>query len=317
VRILKKVSAILLLTSLIFTSTPSFAEAGNTVMGKVKERIDSTNIKTVAVTRVVLSASTLSVAVGASSSLTATIAPTNATNKNVMWESSNPNVAIVNNGIVKAIGVGKAVIKATTLNGNKTSNCTVTVATVTDVKLSRSQMSLTVGKSTILKPIITPSNAAVKDVRWEVTEGQSIIVTKYGKVIAFKNGLSKVRVTTADGGHSFDCEINVTGETVTLVNSLTLTNVKTGKNIGMLLVGKSATVSSSVSGENKKTPTNKNLLWKSSDEKIAWVDDNGKVYGVAPGKVTKFSPLPQFAIIRAFSISASSFLVNSHFVFDL
>ena len=57
-----------------------------------------------------------------------TFNPSNATNKNVKWESSNEKVAVVNgNGIVKAVGEGKTTIKVTSEDGNKEATCEITV----------------------------------------------------------------------------------------------------------------------------------------------------------------------------------------------
>lgn len=65
------------------------------------------------VTKVELSQSALTLDVGESETLTATITPENATNKNVTWSSDNQNVATVENGKVTAVGAGSATIKAT------------------------------------------------------------------------------------------------------------------------------------------------------------------------------------------------------------
>ncbi len=61
--------------------------------------------------------------------LTATVAPDNATNKDVTWTSSDSTVATVDqNGLVTALARGTAVITATTVDGGKTATCTVTVS---------------------------------------------------------------------------------------------------------------------------------------------------------------------------------------------
>ena len=82
-----------------------------------------------AVTDITLSENNLTLNVGESSSLTATVAPDDAGNKNVSWSSSNSNVATVENGLVKAIAEGNAVITATTEDGGFTATCNVAVQT--------------------------------------------------------------------------------------------------------------------------------------------------------------------------------------------
>jgi uncharacterized protein YjdB/endonuclease I len=87
----------------------------------------------VAVTSVTLSPTTLALKVGQTSTLTATISPTNATNKAVTWSSSNTAIATVANGVVTAVAAGSATITVTTSDGGHTATCTVTVTNVTTV----------------------------------------------------------------------------------------------------------------------------------------------------------------------------------------
>ena len=82
---------------------------------------------TINVTGVTLDKTTATVEVGASVSLTATVAPNNATNKAVNWTSSDNTVATVSGGKVTGVKAGTATITATTADGNKTATCTVTV----------------------------------------------------------------------------------------------------------------------------------------------------------------------------------------------
>ena len=79
-------------------------------------------------TGVTLNKTTLTLKVGASETLTATIAPTNASNKNVTWASSNATIATVDaSGKVTGVAKGTATITVTTEDGGKTATCTVTV----------------------------------------------------------------------------------------------------------------------------------------------------------------------------------------------
>ena len=88
----------------------------------------SGNPVTYKVTGVSLSPETLALDVGDSATLTATVEPSNATNKNVTWASDNESVATVDvNGVVTAVGAGTATITVTTEDGGKTATCTVTV----------------------------------------------------------------------------------------------------------------------------------------------------------------------------------------------
>ena len=86
--------------------------------------------QTVDVTGVSLDPSVLNMTVGDTETLTATVLPSDATNKNVSWESDDEEVATVSSsGVVTAEGVGTATITVTTEDGNKTATCDVTVTT--------------------------------------------------------------------------------------------------------------------------------------------------------------------------------------------
>jgi len=92
------------------------------------------NPTTVAVTGVTLSQSEAAMTVGGDAlTLTATVAPDNATDKTVTWTSSDPTVATVADGVVTAVAAGTATITATATNGtddtadDKTATCTITV----------------------------------------------------------------------------------------------------------------------------------------------------------------------------------------------
>ena len=82
------------------------------------------------VTKVEMNKTSLTLDVNESETLTATITPSNATNKNVTWSSDNESVATVKNGVVTAVSAGEAIITVTTADGGKTDACKVTVTAV-------------------------------------------------------------------------------------------------------------------------------------------------------------------------------------------
>ncbi len=81
----------------------------------------------VPVTGVTLDKPSIELKPGDSETLTATVVPENATNKNISWESSSDAVATVTDGVVTAIAKGTATITVITEEGEKTAKCTVTV----------------------------------------------------------------------------------------------------------------------------------------------------------------------------------------------
>lgn len=86
---------------------------------------------TVRVTGVSLNNNALTLNVDNTSTLTATVTPSNATNKAVTWSTNNSAVASVNNGVITAISNGTAIITVTTIDGDYSASCTVTVNTTT------------------------------------------------------------------------------------------------------------------------------------------------------------------------------------------
>lgn len=81
----------------------------------------------ISVTGITVSPTTATVKAGSTTTLTATVAPANATNKSVTWTSNNESAATVANGVVTGVAEGTATITATTVDGSFTANCTVTV----------------------------------------------------------------------------------------------------------------------------------------------------------------------------------------------
>lgn len=88
---------------------------------------NGTENSSVAVENVELNKMILSVAKGETETLKATILPADATNKGVVWSSSDPSVATVHKGVVVGIKYGETVITATTSDGSKTASCMLTV----------------------------------------------------------------------------------------------------------------------------------------------------------------------------------------------
>ena len=177
--------------------------------------ITVTEKTTVSVTDISLDKSSLDLKVGDSATLTATVSPANATNKNITWKSDNTSVATVNNGKVTALKAGTATITVTTEEGNKTASCTVTVSpsviTVTGVSLNKSTLDLKVGESASLTVTVLPANATNKSVTWK-SDNTSVATVSNGKVTALKAGTATITVTTLDGNKTASCKVTVRNE---------------------------------------------------------------------------------------------------------
>src|SRR5690606_6261056 len=118
---------------------------------------------------------------GESFTLTATVKPVDATNKSIVWSSSDVSVAKVDNGVVTGISIGEATITATSNNGN-VATCTVEVLPipVAGVSIIQSVISVVEGKTETVHYTVTPENATNKNVRFESMDNDIFIVSENG-----------------------------------------------------------------------------------------------------------------------------------------
>lgn len=144
--------------------------------------------------------------------LTATINPENASNKNVTWTSSDSSVASVTDGKVTALKAGSATITVKTEDGGKTATCNVTVSPkvypVESVSLDRTSATLVEGEVLTLTATVNPENASNKNVIWTSSDS-SVASVVDGKVTALKAGQATITVKTEDGGKTANCEVKV------------------------------------------------------------------------------------------------------------
>ncbi|MBQ9305474.1 Ig-like domain-containing protein, partial [Butyrivibrio sp.] len=150
---------------------------------------------------------------GATEKLTATISPSNASNKNISWSSSNTNIATVTNGTVTAKSIGTAIITVTTVNKGKTASCKVTVVPkeypVNGVALDQSTQTITEGESFKLIATVFPENATNKSDDWESSNTDVVMVDQEGNVSALETGTATIKVTTKDGKKTAICNVTV------------------------------------------------------------------------------------------------------------
>ena len=186
-------------------------------------------VNPIAVSSVSLNKTSLSfTGTGSSQTLTATVSPSNATNKTLTWSSSNTSVATVSNGVVKAVGFGTATITAKSNNG-KTASCSVTVNPIqpTGIKATPETSTLYGLNGTVkLSANVMPSNATNKAVTWSSRNTSVATVSSDGTVKAVGYGTTVITATTVNGLTS-NCTINVKKEEVT---SLTIATKPTKTN---------------------------------------------------------------------------------------
>jgi uncharacterized protein YjdB len=113
--------------------------------------------------------------------------------------------------LVTAKAVGTATIYvASAYDNNKISSCRITVTQpVTSIKLNKTKLTLTKGKTYKLIATINPSNATNKKVTWKTSNTRISSISKTGKLIAKNKGMAYITVTTVDGKKIAKCRITI------------------------------------------------------------------------------------------------------------
>ena len=221
-------------------------------MGNNNFTITFTIVPWTDVTGLTLSQTEAAMTVGGDAlTLTATVAPDNATDKTVTWTTSDANVATVTDGVVTAVAAGTATITATATNGtddtsdDKTATCAVTVAA------APTGYSITLAEGT--------EDAGNWSVPTEAAEGSPVTVTYSGE--------KKVKSVKA----------------VKKAATIPVTAITLNKTATTISAGNTETLS--VTAVAPDNATDKTYTWKTSDASIATVDQDGKVTAVALGTV--------------------------------
>lgn len=172
---------------------------------------EPSQINTVPVTSISLDESTLSLNVGDSYWLNATLLPIDASNQSVDWRSSSPDVASVSsNGFVKAIKSGVTTITVRSIDGNHSADCQVIVSNVpvSGVSLNLHEYTMDSGTELQLKATVSPDNATIKTVKWS-SDSASASVSDEGLVKAISGGSAVITVKTDDGDFEDECVITI------------------------------------------------------------------------------------------------------------
>lgn len=195
----------------------------------------------------------------------------------VVWSSSNESVLTVDaNGLVTAVGDGTASITAT-VDGVSATTDAITVTTpvvkVSGVKLSASNLKLAVGgEPSTLTAAVEPDNATNKNLSWSSSD-PTVATVADGVVTPVKAGAATITVITEDGEHSATCKVTV----IQPATGITLDKQK------VVLVG---AATEQLKAAVVPAEANQTIVWKSSNESVATVDQTGKVAAVSKGAAT-------------------------------
>lgn len=231
---------------------------------------------TVAVTGVSLNQSSLTMNVGESATLTATVAPENATVKSVEWASSDASVASVADGRVTALKAGTATVGVKTTDGGFTATCAVTVKK----PVAQKALTKTGGNGTVVLGLgeqlqLVPDFATSKG--WTVKGAKSsktgvATITDGGLVTATGEGKTKITVITRNKKKA-TLTIKVVDPSVPAAVALNHTGTI------KLKVGESIQLQAAI----LPTTATTTFTWATSKAKVATVDANGTVTALKKG----------------------------------
>lgn len=145
--------------------------------------------------------------------LNTAIYPENATNKQIKWSSSNPNIITVDekSGQIRHKQTGTATLTATTVDGGFTASCIVTgVQPPTGIDINKQVLTLVVGSTEKLIKTVHPENVYRPDsVTWTSSNPSIATVDSTGKVTAISTGTANISVKTNDRGYTASCTVTV------------------------------------------------------------------------------------------------------------
>ena len=231
--------------------------------------------------------------VGESTTVKATLAPENATNKKVKWAVKNAAIATVNNGVVKGVAVGETELTATTVDGGHTATIPVKVVSekvavegigmIYPLVIKEGQEGdITIGFSPInatnTNATITLSDPNVLSIEYKGNNQNPMLPSSWPcyTIKGLKAGKCNIKAVSEDGG--FEEE-----NTVTVHPIINVTEIKIVPENATIGLGETKQFAATIMPSNAD---NKEVEWSSSDTSIATVDANGLVTGVAKGEAT-------------------------------
>lgn len=255
---------------------------------------------TIPVESVSLNKTELALNVGATETLTATVLPDLASNKNVTWSSDKPEFATVDeNGKVTAVAQGVAVITATTVDGGKTASCTVTVSDVYEYSLAitaeknainvNEELQYTATLTTVKNDGEPQEEELTTGVTWESLSEAVASITAQGLAKGLAGGKTTIKASYqpehADEPVEASAELTV-NDVVT--KSLAVTATESVINFKQTSTF-TAKLTTTTNGNSVVTDVTGEATWTSSDETVATLEGNiatGKKGGTTTIKAT-------------------------------
>lgn len=241
--------------------------------------VDQVPQSQIKVTGITLNTSLITMGINQSVVLYATVSPVTANDKNVLWTTSNSSIVEVSQkGVLTSKAEGVGFITATTVDGGLVAVCTILVKKipVTGVTLDKTNSSIEIGKSITLKAAVAPENASNKSVNFESSNSSIASVNSNGVVVGKAVGEVIITVTTIDGNFKGTCTISVKDS-----KNISKVSIRLNKKSIQIKEGKVEKLNPIITPGNLKKEV---LTWISSNDKVAYVTQDGRVFGKKEGK---------------------------------
>ena len=199
----------------------------------------------------------------------------------VEWTSSDESVATVDaTGMVVAVSAGEADITASVTDSEMSAVCKVTVKVAAkDITVPDNlDVKLNDGNETTVEATVSPADATDVKASYASTDEAVATVDKDGRVQVLQPGECDIITTLMQDGEK------VTEKTTHVKAFYEVESITLDSNEGKLTVGNSHTIKATVAPEEVAAETT--IEWSSSNEKVATVDENGKVTAIAAGEAT-------------------------------
>lgn len=209
--------------------------------------------------------------------LTATILPSDATDKSIEWASDHPEVATVDSdGNVTAVDNGTATITVTTKDQGLSASCTITVAQIiSSINLDKTSLTLYEGEEYSLEATINPSTAAEKAPKWTSSNEAVATVDDNGKVSAISKGSTTIRAEAKDGSGKYaTCSVTV---------NRPVANIQLNESSLTLYRGESDVSTTLTANAYPSDASDKAIVWSSSNTSVATVSNSGEITGKSKG----------------------------------
>lgn len=236
--------------------------------------------KTIEIERIQLNKNKITLVIGTSEKLEATILPENATDKTLIWKSKDDSIASINSdGEVHANDIGNTIISVQNKNGSIKSQCLVYVEKrkIGSITLNKTNIELDIGAKDVLNASIYPEELKDDLIVWTSSNPNIVTVEDSGQIEAISEGTATITVTSSDGTKSASCIVNVLGPPVILVTDISLetSNLILGKGAKTILLPKISPTDA----------TYKSVVWQSSNPNIVSVE-NGELLAKEVGEVS-------------------------------